>query len=218
MTTAVKTPRTYRSEKRSADAAATRRRVLDAATECFMAKGYASTTMREIAVAAGVAVDTVYATGSKRALLMAAYWLAMSGSDSDIPIPDRDESRAMAAIEDRDERLRAWIRFTAGLNAASAPLWPVLRGAAHADPGIAEDFAALLATRHEGTLGVVDVMQASGFVAPSPDSRDGLAHALEFLLAPDGYEELVLRGGWTMDRYVDWLEQQIRAAMASADG
>ena len=62
--------RSYSSTKRQAQARDTRRSILDAALELFVASGYAATTIQAIAERAGVAVQTVYAVfGTKRDLL-----------------------------------------------------------------------------------------------------------------------------------------------------
>ena len=58
--------RPYRSARRQQQAAQTRALVLAAATSLFADRGWSSTGMRDIAKAAGVAVETVYASfGSK---------------------------------------------------------------------------------------------------------------------------------------------------------
>jgi TetR/AcrR family transcriptional regulator of autoinduction and epiphytic fitness len=63
----VKGKRTYDSSLRKQQASQTRMRILDAAQKRFAERGYAASTIESIASAAGVAVDTVYATfGSKR--------------------------------------------------------------------------------------------------------------------------------------------------------
>src|ERR1700744_1070827 len=59
----------YRSPRREDAAAATREASLAKARELFLARGYAATTVPEIARAAQVATQTVYAsTGGKAAL------------------------------------------------------------------------------------------------------------------------------------------------------
>ena len=62
-------PRPYRSELRQQRAERTRVAMLDASVELFADRGYEATTVAEIAAAAGVAPQTIYAAGGKRALL-----------------------------------------------------------------------------------------------------------------------------------------------------
>ncbi|MBV9577670.1 MAG: helix-turn-helix transcriptional regulator [Chloroflexi bacterium] len=54
---------------RQAAAQLTRRAILDAATRLFTERGYARTTMADIAAGAGVALDTVYASVGRKAAL-----------------------------------------------------------------------------------------------------------------------------------------------------
>ena len=62
--------RPYRSPLREAQAAATRTRILDAALDTFLERGYAGTSVAAIARAAGVSPETVYATfGTKRGIV-----------------------------------------------------------------------------------------------------------------------------------------------------
>lgn len=62
-------PRPYRSELRQQRAERTRLAMLDAGVALFAERGYKATTVADIAAAAGVAPQTVYAAGGKRALL-----------------------------------------------------------------------------------------------------------------------------------------------------
>ena len=66
----VKDRRKYSSAVRDEQAARTRARILDAAAELFFERGYARTTMKDIAARAEVARDTVHAIfGSKARVL-----------------------------------------------------------------------------------------------------------------------------------------------------
>src|ERR1044072_3829372 len=68
----VKDRRKYSSAVREEQAARTRARLLDAASELLLQRGYARTTMKDIAVQAHVARDTVHAIfGSKARVLTA---------------------------------------------------------------------------------------------------------------------------------------------------
>src|SRR5947209_3194055 len=63
-------------------AAATRRRMMEAAYRVFSERGYAKTTMEAVAAEAGVATQTVYFTfHTKAALLQAAYEYAVLGPE-----------------------------------------------------------------------------------------------------------------------------------------
>jgi AcrR family transcriptional regulator len=64
--------RTYRSPRREQAAAHTRAAILDAAEELFAERGYANTTVNQVAAAAAVAPNTVYTSvGGKPQLVVA---------------------------------------------------------------------------------------------------------------------------------------------------
>ncbi|MCG6955344.1 MAG: TetR/AcrR family transcriptional regulator, partial [Gemmatimonadetes bacterium] len=76
--------RPYRSPRRREQAEETRRRILDAARRGFVERGYGGTTMESLADAAGVSVQTIYASlGSKQGILMAL--LDDMSADADLP-------------------------------------------------------------------------------------------------------------------------------------
>src|SRR3954469_11367995 len=100
--------RVYRSPLRAEQAQRTRAAVLDAAARCFLDQGYAGTTMRDIAAAAGVSVQTVFGQGGKSALLLACVDRAVVGDDESAPLIQRDPVVRLLESEDRDEKLRSF--------------------------------------------------------------------------------------------------------------
>src|ERR1700749_3779662 len=58
--------RTYDATRRAAAAARTRQSILEAARTLFAENGYSATSMAAIAQAAGVALDTVYASAGRQ--------------------------------------------------------------------------------------------------------------------------------------------------------
>jgi hypothetical protein len=72
-------PGSLRAER----AAVTRRRIAEAARGLFATRGYGATTLRQVAVAAGVAVQTVYAVfGSKANILREQQVCSGSAADA----------------------------------------------------------------------------------------------------------------------------------------
>ena len=130
--------RRYRSPLREQQTAATRRAVVDAARELFVANGWAGTGMREVAAAAGVALETVYSHfSSKRGLLRAVADTAVVGDDASEPLAARAEFVAMGEGR-RPARVRAAARLLAAVHARTAAIAKLLRQAAAADEEIAE--------------------------------------------------------------------------------
>ena len=97
--------RVYRSALRTEQAQRTRAAILDAAAGRFVERGYARTTMRDIARAADVSVQTVFAQGSKASLLLAAVDRALVGDDEAAPLLQRELFQRLFAASDRAEKL-----------------------------------------------------------------------------------------------------------------
>src|SRR3954447_23867482 len=83
--------RSYNASRRRAAAQRTRRAILDTATRLFVERGYVATTIADVAAAAGVALDTIYATvGRKPTLFRVLIETAISGAEEPIPAEERD--------------------------------------------------------------------------------------------------------------------------------
>src|SRR5918994_2086110 len=103
-----KVKRPYRSTRRREQASETRRRIIRAAHDLFVSQGYGRTTIAEVARAAGVAVETVYAAFRNKPTLLREVWYAtLRGDEQDIRLLDRPEMRAVLAEPDLATRLRA---------------------------------------------------------------------------------------------------------------
>src|SRR5919205_3682589 len=99
--------RVYNSPLRAEQAQRTRAAVLDAAGRCFLDKGYAATTMKDVAAQAGVSVQTVFGQGSKAALLLACVDRAVVGDDEEVPLARREPFVRLLDSPDRAEKLAA---------------------------------------------------------------------------------------------------------------
>src|SRR6478672_11318927 len=95
--------RVYNSPLRAEQAQRTRTAVLDAAGRCFLDKGYAATTMKDVAAEAGVSVQTVFGQGSKAALLLACVDRAVVGDDEEAPLLAREGMVRLISSRDRAE-------------------------------------------------------------------------------------------------------------------
>ncbi len=185
---------TRRRDAQAGRAAATRARIVDAAGPLFVARGYLDTTMAGIAQAAGVAVQTLYLSfGSKASVLEAA--LAHSRRDEPIgdPHPPAGDGQGVLA---------AHVSASAAEVERQHPLDAVLRAAA-ADPEPAQLLhrrRALALARHAATVDTV--AEAPGFTTVLSLAR--ATDVLAVLLAPETYEQLVVRQGWTAPDWSQW--------------
>lgn len=202
------TARRYHSVVRAEQAARTRRRILDAAARRFAEKGYAATTLGDIAAAAGVSVETVKASGAKRDLLLAALEQTFVGDEGSHSVTERDAVREIMAIADPAKFLRSAVGFIAAANARIAGLWPAFTSAANSDPAVYDALRQLDQRRHADYLHLVEAFVQRGRL-PADADRDRIAQAWYYLLSPEGYQQLVQRSGWSTDAYIAWLIRTI---------
>lgn len=103
--------RRYESLRRAAQAAETRGEIASAARRLFLSRGWAATTVRDVAREAGVSVPTVYAVyGNKTGLIQAladAADIAANPSQSlaELEGAENDPVRQLAAMAGYDRRL-----------------------------------------------------------------------------------------------------------------
>src|SRR4051812_15783241 len=112
MTTARDVRRSYASPLRTAQAAATRRAIIDAAASLFIERGYVATSIDAIAESAEVGRATVFASvGGKKDLLKAAYDVALR---RDGPVASGERAALPAARTERDPE-RYLVRYAGAL-------------------------------------------------------------------------------------------------------
>ena len=195
--------RQYNSTRRQEQAQETRRRIIAAARDLFVDQGYGTTTIAQIAEAAGVAVETVYGAFRNKATLLRRVWyVVFRGDEQDIPMYDRAQMQAILAEPDLAERIRRHALFVTANNRRMAPLLDALTGAAATEPAA----AAMLAEWGERLIDVAtryaQAAAQTGQLAVSEDQcRDLLFATMDGAL----WRRLALERGWTDERYADWL-------------
>lgn len=190
---------------RAERAAVTRRRILEAARRRFGDAGYGATTLREIATAGGVAVQTVYAVfGSKANILRAL-------RESVVDDPAAAEAYAAAAAATGvSEALRAFARSIRLRWEAGHDIVAINIQAAAADPGVRAEVEAVMAIRRGG---IGRLAARLGNLDPQLDVRRAEA-LLDALTLAEVYEELVSRHGWSPDEYESWLARALDGLVA----
>jgi len=194
--------RVYRSPLREEQARRTRAAVLDAAGRCFLDKGYAATTMRDVAGAAGVSVQTVFGQGSKASLLLGCVDRAVVGDDEEVALAAREPFRRFAEASDRAGKLAAFRDIARRYVPQTVPMIVVFADAAAGDPEVAEAWAEYEQRRRQDTRGLVGSLE--------PWLREGLdvdtATDIWWGLFSHAPAHALMRGrGWSLDRYVDFL-------------
>lgn len=194
----------YTSALRAEQAAATRRRVIAAAGECFAESGYPATTLRAIATRAGVSVETVQAAGAKRALLMAAFDQIYTGENDERHFAERPGVAELLADPDPERALRSLARWIADGNRRVSGLWSIIVAAATSDPDIASYHAEHVRRMREQTADVVADLVARHLIEPARPV-DRTADLIWQAQLPEVWRRLVSDAGWSHEEYAEWL-------------
>jgi AcrR family transcriptional regulator len=175
--------------------------VYGAATELFIRRGW-KTGMREIAQAAGVSVETVYATaGTKVELLLRAIDIGIVGDDQPVPLSDRGEFQALGRGT-RAQRVAAVARLISDTNGRIAALHRTFSHAAAAEPALADRWREYETTQREQyAVGVRLVLGRR----PRQDLVDGIW----VIGSPEVYLQLTGAAGWSIEKYQRWLVERI---------
>jgi AcrR family transcriptional regulator len=206
--------RAYRSPARAEQAQRTRRRILAAASAEFLAAGYAPTTMRAVAAAAGVSLATVeLAFGSKAQLLKAAIDVAVAGDDQPTPMLGRAwAARAQLACS-LDEFLTIVSRVLVESARRAAGLALAAFEAAQTEPTLRPLASQLAQNRAAMATWIVD-----GVMRRSQLHHLDRAEAIDtvwVLMDPAVFCHLVRDRAWTPERFEGWFLASVRRLLVA---
>lgn len=189
--------------RRTEKARETRTRMLNAAHDLFIERGYGATTLADVAAAAGVAVQTIYFTfGNKRSLLKELVDVTIAGDDEPVATMDRDWFRGVLDSPTAAAHLRAQVAGTTRVLDRVAPIMRMVELAAASDPEIAG-----LWPNADPRYTVLSAAARS--LVGKPGARPGVSAAdaadvLYGILSPELYLLLVRDRGWPPKRYERW--------------
>ena len=201
MSEAVK--RTYDSSRRQEQAGQNRRAILRAAHDLFVENGYGRTTIADVARAAGVSAETIYATFKNKATILHRVWdVTVGGDDDEIVFHKRPEFTAMRAERDLAQRLRMQAPLSTATARRTTPFARAVQGAATSEPAAAEMVAEMNRQRYEGIGVMAREAAATGQLAVSEqECRDFIWAMTDGTL----WYQLVVERGWTDERFAQWL-------------
>ena len=197
--------RPYQSPLRRAQAQSTRLTIIEAAARLFVTRGYAGTSMDDIATAAGVGRATVFASvGGKAAILKAAYDIAIVGDDEPIPLPQRPWA---IAVRNEPDPLRMIDGLRGDDHRCIRSSRADLRGHARSGRRRHRSESTLDRMRTErrgGAAGFVGFLVARHALREGVD-RKRAGDVVWALIDPSMYQLLVNEMAWTPAQFRKWL-------------
>jgi AcrR family transcriptional regulator len=202
--------RRYSSPLRQGQAQATRRAVLQAARELFIAQGYGATTVEQVAQRAGVSKPTVFtAVGNKQQLLRTVRDVAIAGDDDPVPVAERPATDRIRAESDLGRAVVLLAQHLTDVASRYAELHEVVHAAADSGEDDLRDLWRLEEDqRLTGARLWVETLTGKGPLRPGLDPSTAV-DVLWLLMSPDNYYRLVHRRGWNSQQYQQWLAGSI---------
>jgi AcrR family transcriptional regulator len=205
--------RQYDSSRRKEQARQTQRAVLQAAHDLFVSEGYGRTTIADVARAAGVSAETIYATFKNKATLLHRVWdVTIGGDDEEITYHERPEILALRAEPDLARRFAMQAALFTQTARRIVPFLLAVQGAAATEPAAAEMLAEMGRQRLEGLSVMAREAAATGQLAVSEiDCRDFIWATTDGVL----WQRLVNERGWSDERFQEWLGQMWISALVA---
>jgi AcrR family transcriptional regulator len=199
----VKDKRKYSSAVRDEQAARTRTRILEAASELFLERGYARTTIKDIAVHADVARDTVHAIfGNKARVLTALIDLRLVPDDAVANVTQRPDAQAIRDEIDQRKQIELFAKFIAGISTELRPVFEILRTASAVEPEMANVFEEMNRFRLDNMQTYAKWIAARGPLRVTTRRAGEIIWALASL---DVARMLCDEIGWTQSQHARWL-------------
>ena len=196
----------------------TRRRIVTAATELFLADGYGATTLESVAARAGVAVQTVYFHfHNKRTVLKEVTDRLSTGDDEAVALLERPWMQQMREAPDAVAAVAVWCALSSEVFARVARIrWMAVTASAND-----ADLAAQEQVNREQTLA------GHRFLAEHLDERGALradltveqaGEVLYALVSLELYVLLTAELGWSPERWEEWVLDTVARTVLTGKG
>lgn len=190
-------------------AAATRKKILDAAQELFSKFGYAGTTMQSIADGADVAVQTVYFVFHTKGELLRQLVKSVGGRPEDaLETMERDWVLEAMTDSDGHRGLALMIEYGNDIYARIAPLWAAIGQGASIEPEVAEVWEGIVEQRRQGIRRIIDSLALRGQLKEGL-TADRAADIVYGLHRPETFAVFVDERGWPVEEFKAWSYQII---------
>lgn len=205
-------PLPYDNSQRSAGARRTRLVIINAARELFIDQGFAATTIREVAKAAGVSQETIYKSfGSKAGLLKVVYDVTLTGDDDALPLAERPEAIAAWEAPNPTAAAASYAELARLVSRRTDPLLRVLLRSRGSDEALRRFADTTDNERLVGSQLFVGRWHAAGWLRPDLTPP----RAAEILWALNSPEPrwLLQDQGWTEEEFAAWFARTVNYAL-----
>ena len=191
---------------------ATRQRMVEATYRLMSTRGYTQTTMADIAVEAGVAVQTVYFSfHNKPALMRAAFEYAVHGDHLPMSPAERPWFTAMQEEPDCDVALGMFVDANIEILHRVMPLVAIFNATGD-DPEMASFHAFSERLRRDGYRRVVDILAGKKALRLGLNADDATSILL-VLVGADVYRSMLGDNGWPEAKWRSWVIQTLSEAL-----
>lgn len=202
--------RTYRSARRAQQAADTRREILRAARGLFAERGYAGTSLADVAAEAGVSVPTLYASvGSKAKIALALVEF------TNVEVGMAELARALAEVTTGPALIAAEVHLNRVLNELGGDVIRALVSAAASEPEVVPSVEEGRDYHRRGQRAVAARLARMGALRPGVDVSEAAA-VLTAMTLPEMFAQLTLTEGWSFDRVEEWLTDGLTRLLLTA--
>ncbi len=190
--------------------ARTEGRVLAAAARLFLERGYAATTLTDVAEAADVGERTVYVRfGSKALLFKRVVDVAVVGDTAPVDVLGRDWMELSFSAPTLEERIRATASANRQILERTGALFAVAQQAAAVEPLIAEFWQQGREGMRYGQRMVWTRMAGDGLL-PTGCDLEWIIDTASVVSSPETYLLTTRMMGWDLDTYEAWLVTTLR--------
>ncbi|KAA0240739.1 MAG: TetR/AcrR family transcriptional regulator [Dehalococcoidia bacterium] len=187
------------ARRRELQAEQTRRDIVQAARRLFVARGYARTSMADIAREAGVAIQTIYASvGPKQSFLRELNQLI----DQEAGVAEIVE--ALAATGDPHEKLRLAVRATRQVVERAGDLVSAVHAGAGTDPEMAAILEEGRRRHREGMEDLARGLETAGALREGM-TAERAAQTIAVLSSNEVYFQLTRQFGMAFDEAEVWI-------------
>lgn len=181
----------------------TRARVVEAAAQLFVDRGYLATTIEAVAELAGVAVQTVYYVfGTKRNLLAAVLDASIAGDLESGPVLEQGWVEALEAESDAAAAVERLVEASVAIVGRTSPVYEVIRRAA-SDPDVGALLDENRRRRRDDQRRLIEIVLRSGHLHPDLGVETA-ADIYYGLLNEEVFQLFTTDCGWSVERFRRW--------------